>query len=194
VLPSHTRTRHPETGEWVGLETLNFDTANLDLVDAHNRELYGKFMPKMDDYLQRMKDHGAQRAVIGFNLARESQQPLPALQGSSESLSLKGMIHARDLGMPVMSKEKGDALIRFTQRPPGTLVNVFGSLFDTYIDNRPGEGDGQGKLHRDDDGFHFRVGRSEEGDLFESIRSTGAAALSASQSEYQARKFERQGE
>lgn len=194
VLPSHTRTRHPETGEWIGLDTLNFDTSNLDLIDAHNRELYGKFMPQMDNYLQRMKEHGVGRAVIGFNLVTESQQSTPAIQGSSESLSLKGIIHAKELGLPVMSKDKGDAMIRFSQRPPGTLTTVLGGFFDKYIDNRPGEGDGQGKLYRNADGFHFRVGQHEEGDLFESVRSTGAAALSASHSEYAERRFEREGE
>lgn len=194
VLPSHTRTRDPHTGEWVGLETLNFDTGNLDMVDAHNRELYAKFMPQMDNYLHAMKAHGTERTVIGFNLARENQQALPAIQGSSESLSLKGLIHAKELGLPVMEKEKGDGLIRFTQRPPGLLTDVLGGFFDQYIDNRPGEGDGQGKLHREADGFRFRVGPTEESDLFESVRSTGAAALSASQSEYAERKFEREGE
>ena len=191
VLPSHTRTRHPETGEWVSLDTLNFDTGNLDLIDAHNRELYGKFMPKMDEYLQNMKAHGAERVVMAFNLATEQQQPLPALQGSHEEFSLKGIIHAQELGMPVMSKEKGDALINRSLRPPSVLTNVLGGFFDTYVDNRPGEGDGLGKLHRNEDGFHFRIGTSEELDLFESIRSTGAAALSASQSEYAKRRFEK---
>ena len=194
VLPSHTRTRDPITGEWVGLDTLNFDTGNLDMVDAHNRELYGKFMPRMDAYLQAMRGHGAERAVIGFNLAKETQLALPAIQGSTESLSLKGIIHATELGLPITPKDKGDAAIRFSQRPPGTLANVLGGFFDKYIDNRPGEGDGQGKLYRDADGFHFRVGTSEEGDLFEAVRSTGAAALAASKSEYAERKFEQDGE
>lgn len=191
VLPSHTRTRDPETGEWVSLDTLNFDTGNLDLIDAHNRELYGKFMPKMDGYLQAMKGHGAQRVVMAFNLATETQQPLPALQGSHEEFSLKGLIHAQDLGMPVLTKEKGDALINRSLRPPSVLMNVLGGLYDTYADNRPGEGDGQGKLHRDQNGFRFRVGTTEEADLFESVRSTGAAALSASPAEYAERRFEK---
>ena len=191
VLPSHTRTRDPETGEWVGLDTLNFDTGNLDLVDAHNRELYSQFMPQMDKYLQRMREHGAKRGVMAFNLANERQQPLPAIQGSNESLSLKGIIHAKELDLPVMSKRKGDGLISFTQRPPGLLTDVLGGFFDTYIDNRPREGDGQGKLHRDADGFHFRAGSNEELDIFEIARSAGAAALSASKSEYAERKFER---
>lgn len=194
VLPSHTRTRHPETGEWVGLDTLNFDTGNLDLVDAHNRELYGRFMPQMDAYFQAMRSHGAERAVVGFNLAKENQQPLPILQGSRESLSLKGLIAAKELGLPAMKKEQGDALLRTSQRAPGLLTNVLGGLFDEYIDNRPGEGDGRGKLHRVSDGFHFRVGQTEEGDLFEAVRSTGAAALAASESEYAQRRFERDGE
>ncbi len=191
VLPSHTRTRDPQTGEWVSLDTLNFDTGNLDLIDAHNRDLYSKFMPKMDDYLQSMKAHGAQRAVMAFNLVTEKQQSLPALQGSHEEFSLKGLIHAQELGMPVMSKEKGDALINRSLRPPTVLTNVLGGFFDTYVDNRPGEGDGLGKLHRDQDGFHFRVGTTEELDLFESVRSTGAAALSGSQTEYAKRRFEK---
>lgn len=194
VLPAHTRTRDPQTGEWVGLDTLNFDTGNLDLVDAHNRELYGKFMPKMDAYLQAMRQHGTERAVIGFNLTKETQLPLPAIQGSTETLSLKGIIHAKELGLPVMQKDKGDAIIRFSQRPPGALTSVLGDFYDKYIDNRPREGDGQGKLYRDADGFHFRVGRTEEGDLFESVRSTGAAALAASKSEYAERRFEQEGE
>lgn len=194
VLPSHTRTRDPETGEWVSLDTLNFDTGNLDLIDAHNRELYQKFMPQMDGYLQAMKSHGAERVVMAFNLATEKMQPLPALQGSHEEFSLKGLIHAQELGMPILSKEKGDALINRSLRPPTVLTNVLGGFFDTYVDNRPGEGDGLGKLHRDENGFHFRVGQTEEADLFDSIRSTGAAALAASPAEYAARRFEKPSE
>ena len=71
---------------------------------------------------------------------------------------------------------------------------MLGGFFDKYIDNRPREGDGKGKLHRNADGFHFRVGTNEEADLFESVRSTGAAALAASDSEYAQRQFEREGE
>jgi NTE family protein len=194
VLPAHTRARDPQTGEWVGLDTLNFDTGNLDLVDAHNRELYGTFMPKMDKYLQRMKEHGAGRAVMAFNLATEKQQALPAVQGSTETLSLKGLIHAKELGLPVLKKSKGDGLIRFSQRPPGLLTDVLGGFFDRYVDNRPGEGDGKGKLYRDGDGFHFRVGGFEEQDVFEIARSSGAAGLSASKSEYAERRFERDGQ
>ena len=141
-----------------------------------------------------LRQHGTERAVIGFNLAKETQLPLPAIQGSTESLSLMGVIHAKEIGLPVMPKDKGDAAIRFTQRPPGALTNVLGGFFDKYIDNRPGEGDGQGKLHRDADGFHFRLGNNEEGDLFEAVRSTGAAALAASKSEYAERRFEKGGE
>ena len=191
VLPAHTRTRHPETGEWVGLDTLNFSTENLDLIDAHNRELYKKFVPKLDDYFQRMKSHGVERAVIGFNLASPSQQPLPAVQGSSESLTLRSLIHAKDLGMPVLEKDDGDALIAFSQRPPGLITNVAAELFDRYFDNRPGVNDGTGDFHRNDDGFHYHPGKDEAADLFEMGWAAGGAALSASDSEYASRKFQK---
>lgn len=190
VLPAHTHARHPETGEWVGLDTLNFSTDNLDIVDAHNQKLYEKFVPKMDEYFQRLKGHGMKRAVIGFNLAKPWQQPLPAIQGSSESLSLRSVIHAQDLGLPVLEKDKGDALIRFTQRPPGLLTNVVAELFDRYIDDRPGVGDGGGDFHRNQDGFHFHPSKEESSDLFEMAWSVGGVALSASESEYKHRKFE----
>lgn len=191
VLPAHTHTRHPETGEWVGLDTLNFGTENLDLVDAHNRELYAKFAPKLDEYFQRLKQHGAERAVLGFNLAKPWQQPLPAVQGSSEELSLRSLIHAKDLDMPVLDKEKGDGLISYTQRPPNLLTNVLGGLFDDYIDNRPGVNDGKGDFHRTQDGFHYHPPTSEAADLFEMAWAAGGAALSASKSEYAERKFQK---
>lgn len=190
VLPAHTHTRHPETGEWVGLDTLNFGTDNLDLVDAHNKELYAKFAPKLDDYFQRLKQHGVERAVLGFNLAKPWQQPLPAVQGSSEELSLRSLIHAKDLDMPVLDKEKGDDLVSYTQRPPNLLTNVLGGLFDDYFDNRPGVNGGQGDFHRTKDGFHYHPPQTEAIDLFDMAWSAGGAALSASKSEYAERKFQ----
>ena len=190
VLPAHTQTRHPITGEWVGLDTLNFGTENLDLVDAHNRKLYSKFAPKLDDYFQRLKADGVERAVLGFNLAKPSQQPLPAVQGSSEVLSLHSLIHAKDLGLPVLDKEKGDEVISVSQRPPSMLNNVVAGLFDRYIDNRPNVNDGEGDFHRTQDGFHFHPPKEELPDLFDMGWSTGATALSASRSEYASRKFQ----
>ena len=190
VLPAHTHAKDPETGEWIGLDTLNFSTDNLELVDSHNRELYSKFVPKLDDYLQRLKGHGMERVVLGFNLAKPWQQPLPAVQGSSEELSLLSVIHAKELGMPVLEKEKGDDLIAFTQRPPGLLTDVVGHLFDKYMDNRPGEGDGQGDFHRTKDGFHYHPSDQEVTDVFDMGWAVGGIALSASKSEYAHRKFE----
>lgn len=191
VLPAHTQARNPETGELVALDTLNFSTEHLDIIDAHNRELYKNFVPKLDDYFQRLKGHGVERAVLGFNLARPSQQPLPAIQGSSEELSLLATIHAKEIGLPVVEKEKGDSLIAFTQRPPNLLTDALGDLFDRYIDNRPGEGDGSGTLHRNQDGFHYHPPADETADLFEMGYRVGGLALSASDSEYAQRRFEK---
>jgi predicted acylesterase/phospholipase RssA len=190
VLPAHTQTRHPVTGEWVGLDTLNFGTENLDLVDAHNKELYGQFVPKLDGFFQRMKAHGSERAVIGFNLCKPWQQPLPAVQGSSEVLSLHSLIHAKDLQLPVLSKVDGDAVVKFTQRAPNLLTDVAGSLFDRYFDNRPEVNDGAGDFHRDEDGFHFHPPSQEATDLFSMGWAAGGAALSASKSEYAHRRFQ----
>lgn len=191
VLPAHTYARDPESGEWIGLDTLNFSTDNLELVDAHNRDLYAKFAPKIDDYLQKLKGDGMERVVIGFNLAKPWQQPLPAVQGSSEQLSLLSVIHAKELEMPIMDKEKGDDLIAFTQRPPKLLTDVVGDLFDKYVDNRPGEGDGRGDFHRTQDGFHYHPSDKEVTDVFDMAWAVGGVALSASKSEYADRKFEK---
>ena len=92
--------------------------------------------------------------------------------------------------MPVMDKDKGDDLISYTQRPPGLLTDVVGELFDRYIDNRPGEGDGQGDFHRTSDGFHYHPGSDESTDVFDMAWAVGGTALSASKSEYAHRKFE----
>jgi predicted acylesterase/phospholipase RssA len=190
VLPVHTHARDPETGEWIGLDTLNFSTDNLELVDEHNKELYGRFVPQMDDYLQRLKKHGMERVVLGFNLAKPWQQELPALQGSTEELSLLSQIHAKDLKMEILDKEKGDDLVSFTQRPPGLLTDVVGGLFDKYVDNRPGEGDGRGDFHRTEDGFHYHPSATETTDVFDMAWAIGGVALSASKSEYAHRKFQ----
>lgn len=190
VLPAHTQTRHPLTGEWVGLDTLNFSTDNLDLVDAHNKKLYKKFVPKLDDYFQRMKGHGVERAVLGFNLVKPWQQEFPAVQGSSEALGLQSIIHANDLKMPILGKDDGDAVIKYSQRAPGLLTDVVGGLFDKYIDNRPDVNGGEGDFHRTDDGFHFHPPKEEATDIFNMGWAAGGAALSASKSEYAHRKFQ----
>ena len=191
ILPAHTRTRHPLTGEWVGLDTLNFSTENLDYVDKHNQKLYSKFVPKLDGYFQKAKASGVERVVLAFNLAKPHQQALPAIQGSSEELSLRGLIDAKELGLPVLSREAGDKIVKTALRPPSLLTNVAAEMFDRYLDNRPGEGDGTGDFHRDADGFHYHPSDTEENDLFDMGRASAAAALSAGTTEYANRQFEK---
>ena len=184
VLPAHSEARDPETGEIVGLDTLNFSTENLDLVDQHNRQLYKQFTPKLDNYLEKMKGHGVERAVIGFNLTHASQQNLPVLQGSSERLSLQSIIHAKELNLPSMEKNKGDAILRTSQRPPSLMKNVIANLFDKYLDD-------QESFHRTKDGFHFHPAQEESANIFDVTWAVGGAALSASDSEYKSRKFQK---
>ncbi len=191
LLPAHTRTRHPETGEWVNLDTLNFDTGNLDLIDAHNRDLYAKFAPQLDTYLQGVKSSGVSRAVVALNLVRPSEQRLPVIQGSDEDLSLMGILHAREAGFPILNKEAGDKIIRQKLRPPSFVGNVAADLFDRYMDNQKGVGDGLGHFHRDSRGFHFEPPTNEMTDIFELGRSAGSAALSAGSEEYEQRRFEK---
>lgn len=190
VLPSHTDTKHPVTGEWVGLSTLNFSTDNLDLVDAHNRKLYSKFAPKLDDYFQKMKTHGVERAVVGFTLTKPWQQDAPIVQGSSEALSLQSIIHANEIELPIMDKEDGDGILHMSQRPPDLLPNVVAGLFDRYMDDRPGVGDGSGNFHRNEDGFHYHPPKHETPDIFEMAWSVGGCGLAHSKSEYKERKFQ----
>lgn len=190
-MPVHTSTIDPKTGMRTALDTLNFDSSNLDVINAHNRKLYSQFAPKLDGYLQTMKSHGVQRAVFGYNLARPKQQPLPAVQGNSEELTLRALIRAKELSFPTLSKERGDSIIRYSERPPSVLTDSVATLFDRYIDNRPGEGDGQGAFHRDERGFHYHPDAVEENDIFDMARAAGGAVLSASSTEHQQRRFQK---
>ena len=127
---------------------------------------------------------------MGFNLTDESEQALPILQGSSEKLSLQSILHAREEGLPVTDKAKGDAVIRSSQRPPSLISNVVASLFDEYVDEQGSYQDGVGNFHRTEDGFHFHPAQEEVADIFEVPRVVGGIALSASDSEYASRRFQ----
>lgn len=96
----------------VSLSTLNFDPANLKVIDAFNRQRYQQFAPHLAALLQKAQDGGSPRAVIAFNLATPDDQPNCIVQGTTRKASQALYGLAGQVGLVVDDPKTGAARIR----------------------------------------------------------------------------------
>ena len=188
VLPVHYETTDPATGEKVSLETLNFDTANLPIIDAHNRQLYSNFAPQLSDVLTESQKRGTERVVLAFNLSTEKAMPKPALQGATPDQTTDLFQLADELEFRTLDRSESKTLIEDTLSPPSLTGKVAGFLFDTYVDGPHPE---DNNLERMEDGSRVILGRKEEENVLDLGRAAGASALAASDAELADRIFEK---
>ncbi|MGE0494422.1 MAG: patatin-like phospholipase family protein [Vulcanimicrobiota bacterium] len=187
VLPAHYQTVDPETGEVISLDTLNFDTSNLDKIDEHNKMLYRRFTPQLSELLHQANQLGTERTVMAFNLGTDSQQKLPALLGSNYDQTEELHQLAELQGFARLSMEDSRAVVDSATSKPGTFNKVLGFLFDRYVDGVSGEDNGFEPTH---DGGKFHPGTTEEEDILDIGRSAGACALANTTEEFHQRRFE----
>lgn len=187
VLPAYYEGYDKTTGEKTGLATLNFDSTNLEAVEAYNREHYQKLAPKIDEFLADSAEQGVKRVVIGMNLTDLEGQTQPVLQGADRDHTQELHQTAEKSGLPHMSARQGRKFMKASVNGPGLMKKVAGAAFDLFLDGTSGEDDqfrwSLGKTS-------YSVGSTEEQNLLQIVRGTGAAALSASKEQAQGRLFE----
>lgn len=187
ILPAHYQTVHPETGEVIGLDVLNFDNKNLRYIDAHNRQLYGQFADKLGTMLGKAENEGVGRAVVAFDLSRPKELPVPVLQGNRPSQTDRLYELAEEVGMEVLDRGEAESKIRGKLHPNSPARMAMGTLFNLYFDDPDPKGD---SLLRKNDGTYLKLGEREEQNIFEVARAAGAAAIASSEPEYARRRFE----
>lgn len=188
VLPVHYATTDPATGERVALDTLNFDTSKLPIINDHNAQLYQKFGPQLSEVLTEAQKQGTERVVLAFNLSTEESMPLPALQGSSKAKTEAFFQLAEAQNFPTLDRSESARLVRDALKPESVLTKVGSRMFDLYVDGPNGEDD---NLELHEGGSRMKIGSFEEENVLDLGRAAGAAAFSGSAAEYESRRFEK---
>lgn len=112
TLPTYAQAPNPNGGEPISLSTLNFDHANIGLIDEYNRQQYRRFGPQVADTLQRIRAQGHDRAVVAMNLSSLSEQTQPIVQGTSRKQTKKLLEVAQQAGLPTLSASQGGEVVR----------------------------------------------------------------------------------
>lgn len=95
----------------VELSVLNFDSTNLAAVDAYNKEKFAKFVDPMAKTVQKLGEAGHDRVVLAFDLADETKQPAPILQGTDRKATKAILKVADSQALPHMSARDGANVI-----------------------------------------------------------------------------------
>ncbi len=183
VLPVHTEAIGPLTGAMVSLDLLNFESANLPIIDAHNRQLYSGLAPELGRFLAQAKSQGTERAVLAFNLSGQDEQPLPALQGTTPGRTARYHQLAQDEDFTLLDAEQSRELVTGTLGPSDLTSRLASSIFDAYVDG-----------FQEDDTFAegvYRPGFREESGVLDVARASAAAILATTPEEFYARLFEK---
>ena len=111
-VPSYVEAPNPNGGPPITLETLNFDSANIEVIEEHNRKRFQEFGPQLSQVLQKAQDKGYERAVLALNLTRMHEQTQPVLQGRRREATEELLQLADQIKLPHMSAEQGAKVVR----------------------------------------------------------------------------------
>lgn len=89
----------------VQLSTLNFDQADLAVIDEYNRKRYQEFAPQIGTLLQEAQDTGAERGVLALRLATPESQVSPLVQGRDRKATKELQGLARKVDLKVLSEK-----------------------------------------------------------------------------------------
>lgn len=112
TLPTFAEAPNPNGGPPIQLSTLNFDYANIDTIDAFNRQQYERFGSQVAETLQKAREGGRNRAVVAMNLTGLSEQTEPILQGRTRKETRKLLEVASQTGLPHLSASQGAEVIK----------------------------------------------------------------------------------
>lgn len=165
VLPVKFSSIDPATGKRVSLETLNFDTTVLPLIDAENQRNFQRFSSQMGEFFT---NADADRLVVALNLTGDQDDP--GVMGRTREQTSELVALAAAAGMP-----QTDAA-PLLPSPPGFKLNLaLGGAFKAFLDGQKGT-DGQ-RLEWSYSGSRIRMGVTEEEDIIDIARGAGAAGL-----------------
>lgn len=168
------------------LTTLSFDSSRTGAVDELNRARYQESLANFSEFLGSLRERKYDRLVLGLNLAKESEQPAPIVQGRSRAESRELVEEASRLGMPVLEARGGADVVK-SQLPHSTALSelVVGRLGNALLD---GHGDANRLELSTLGGRRFHTTRLEAAGVSDVVAATLAAKLS---SEHQNKRFER---
>lgn len=112
TLPTYSEAPNPNGGDPIALTTLNFDSANIGVVNDYNKKRYAEFKPQIAKTIQTAADAGYGRAVIGLNLTNMTTQTAPILQGHDRCETNQLLDQAHQLGLPTMTADAGASVIK----------------------------------------------------------------------------------
>jgi len=98
-------------GRRVRLTTLNFDPADLALIDAYNQKRYAEFAPQLATLIDKSRGESVKRVVLSMNLTIPEAQSAPAIQGEQRAESKKLHQLAQQVGMPVLTPKESRKLV-----------------------------------------------------------------------------------
>jgi predicted acylesterase/phospholipase RssA len=87
------------------LSTLNFDQADLAVIDKYNEQRYKEFTPQLSEFLQKAQDDGRERAVLALRLTKPDDQPSPLVQGRDKHATDEVRALAEQVDLPIMGKK-----------------------------------------------------------------------------------------
>ena len=87
------------------LSTLNFDQADLAVIDEYNVKRYKEFTPQLSEFLQEAQDDGRERAVLALRLAKPADQSSPLVQGRNEKATDEMRDLAEKVQLPIMGEK-----------------------------------------------------------------------------------------
>jgi predicted acylesterase/phospholipase RssA len=187
VVPAYYEGIDPESGEKLGLSTLNFDDSHIEAVNRQNEEYYAQMMPKLDSFLAKAQEQGYSRVVLAMNLTDLEEQTEPLIQGQTKEETESLLALADSEGLGHMSASEGRKFMQNSVNGPSLVKKVAGGAFNLYLDGHSGENN---ELAWGLEATRARVGTREEENVLEVIRGVGSSALSTSKEQAQDRLFE----
>lgn len=140
-LPAYYQSPALQPGQtWVSLSALDFDQTVLPQINAYNDQRYAQFAPQFANFLQKARDEGCPRAIIGFNPAGISEQSGPILQGRNRAATEHLHDMASQVGFRTATIKEGTDVVRgfYPQHRPFWEQLALDKLLDTDHTFKPG--------------------------------------------------------
>lgn len=116
----------------VSLSTLNFDKADLAVINDYNRLRYKEFAPQIGELLQRAQDSGAERGVLALRLTTPEAQASPLVQGQDRKATKVIRELAEQVNLRTLSEKEARKHMRgaFTKERGYTAQVALDKLLD----------------------------------------------------------------
>lgn len=170
-------------GRRAQLTTLDFNPADLPLIDAYNRKRYAAFTPQLAQLVQDARGEGVERVVLSMNLTVPEEQSAPALQGEDRAATEHLYALSKRVGMPALSPDESAALVA-SNLPSERGSVITEGLVEAFLDH---DNTFDFSLHHPP---RYNIPKAEAGGFGDVALGVVAAKMSAA-GELDGKRFER---